>query len=52
MAFTKFTNSESLQVKTEVVQNYLKKVGKPIYDQLSQEEREELNQELNNKNEQ
>lgn len=47
MAFTKFTNSESLQVKTEVVQNYLKKVGKPIYDQLSEEEREELNKELN-----
>lgn len=48
MAFTKFTSSESIEVKTEVVQNYLKKVGKPVYETLTKEEKEELNQELNN----
>lgn len=47
MAFTKFTSSESIQVKTEVVQGYFKKVGKVVYDQLTKEEKEELNQELN-----
>jgi hypothetical protein len=49
MAFTKFTNSESLSVKTETVQNYFKRVGKVTYEQLSEEEREELNKELNTK---
>ena len=47
MAFTKFTNSESLSVKTEKVQNFFKRVGKVTYEQLTKEEREELNKELN-----
>jgi len=47
MAFTKFTNSESLTVKTEKVQNYFRRVGKVNYDQLTKEEKEELNKELN-----
>ena len=47
MAFTKFTNSESIDVKTEAVQKYFKRVGKVIYDQLTKEEKEELNKELN-----
>lgn len=47
MAFTKFTSSESIKVETEIVQNYFKRVGKVVYDQLTKEEREELNQELN-----
>jgi len=47
VAFTKFTSSESIQVETEIVQNYFKRVGKVVYDQLTKEEREELNQELN-----
>lgn len=47
VAFTKFTSSESIEVETEIVQNYFKRVGKVVYDQLTKEEREELNQELN-----
>lgn len=47
MGFTKFTNSESLQVKTDTVQTFLKKAGKVNYDQLTTEEREELNEQLN-----
>jgi hypothetical protein len=47
MAFTKFTNSESLTVKTEKVQDYFLKVGKVTYEQLTKEEREELNKQLN-----
>lgn len=47
MAFTKFTNSESLSVKTDIVQKYFRRVGKVNYDQLTKEEREELNKELN-----
>jgi hypothetical protein len=46
MAFTKFTNSESLSVKTEKVQDYFKRVGKVQYDQLTEEEKEQLNKEL------
>lgn len=51
MAFTKFTTSESLSVKTEKIQNYFRRVGKVNYDQLTEEEREELNKELNDKKE-
>jgi hypothetical protein len=47
MAFTKFTNSESIDVKTETVQKYFQRVGKVVYDQLTKEEKEELNKELN-----
>jgi hypothetical protein len=47
MAFTKFTNSESIDVKTETVQKYFKRVGKVVYEQLTNEEKEELNKELN-----
>jgi len=47
MAFTKFTNSESLTVKTGKVKNYFRRVGKVNYDQLTKEEKEELNKELN-----
>jgi len=47
MGFTKFTTSESLSVKTEKIQNYFKRVGKVNYQQLTQEEKEELNKELN-----
>jgi hypothetical protein len=51
MGFTKFTTSESINVKTETVQNYFKRVGKVVYDQLTEEEREELNKELNTNSE-
>ena len=51
MAFTKFTTSESLNVKTEKVQQYFRRVGKVNYDQLTKEEKEELNKELNEKKE-
>lgn len=51
MGFTKFTTSESLSVKTEKIQNYFRRVGKVNYDQLTEEEREELNKELNDKKE-
>jgi hypothetical protein len=47
MAFTKFTNSESIDVKTEIVQKYFNRIGKVVYDQLTKEEKEELNKELN-----
>lgn len=46
MGFTKFTTSESLSVKTEKVQDYFKRVGKVQYDQLTKEEKEQLNKEL------
>lgn len=51
MAFTKFTTSESLSVKTEKIQNYFKRVGKVNYEQLTEEEKQELNKELNDKKE-
>lgn len=51
MAFTKFTNSESLSVKTDTVQKFFLKVGKVNYDQLTKEEKEELNKELNTQTE-
>lgn len=51
MAFTKFTTSESLSVKTEKIQNYFRRVGKVNYDQLTEEEKQELNKELNDKKE-
>jgi hypothetical protein len=47
VAFTKFTSSEYLKVETEIVQDYFKRVGKVVYNQLTKEEREELNRELN-----
>lgn len=51
MAFTKFTTSESLSVKTEKIQSYFKRVGKVNYEQLTEEEKQELNKELNDKKE-
>jgi len=47
MAFTKYNSSEKIKVETEIVQNYFKRVGKVVYDQLTKEEKEELNKELN-----